>query len=120
MSEASLYTTWEQVLVGRETLGLAVFQEVIGFYEKRKAAGQLAEVRVGLTELGAVSADNGYIVAEGSRAQIQAIVEDEEFKRLVAKATHAVRFSISRCVTGPAIGGAVERLLSVRKEMGIA
>ena len=118
-TESALYTTWSAVLVGREALGLAVFQEAIAYYEKRKAAGKIADFRIGITELGAVSEQSGYMIAEGSRDQIQAIVDDEDFKRIVVKATHVVPFSISRCSTGTAIGGAVERLLAVRKELGI-
>jgi len=119
MSDTSLYTTWSAVFPGREALGLAVFQEAIGYYEKRKAAGKISELRVGITELGNVSRDAGYMIAEGSREQIQAIVDDPEFKKIIAKATHVVPFSISCCTTGAGIGSAVERLLGVRKEMGI-
>lgn len=119
MSDTSLFTTWSAVVPGRETLGLAVFQEAIGYYEKRKAAGKLADFKVAITELGAVSRDSGYMIAEGTKEQIQAILDDDEFKRIVTKATHVVPFSMSRCVTGKGIGAAVERMLAVRKEMGI-
>ena len=110
MADTSLFTTWSAVFPTRETMGLGVFQEAIAYYEKRKAAGKLADFRVG----------SGYMIAEGSREQIQAIVDDEEFKRIVAKATHVVPFSISRCSTGTGVGASVERLLAVRKELGIA
>jgi hypothetical protein len=100
-------------------MGLMIFQEVINYYEKRKAAGKLAEFRVGITELGAISTQSGYMIAEGTQAQITELVNDEEFKRLITKATHVVPFSINRCATGAGVATAVERLLHVRKELGI-
>jgi hypothetical protein len=38
---------------------------------------------------------------------------------VITKATHVVPFSICRCSTGVGVATAVERLLAVRKELGI-
>ena len=119
MAQASILTTWGAVYTGRESMGLAVFQEVIMYYESAKAAGKLEDFKVGICEAGDVSALSGYMVAEGSASQIQAIVGDEAFKRLIAKATHVVPFTLVQAATGTAIPGSIERLLGARKELGI-
>ncbi|MCC6528187.1 MAG: hypothetical protein IT373_36405 [Polyangiaceae bacterium] len=119
MAQASILTTWGTVHVGRESMGLRVFQEVLTYYESAKAAGKLEDFKVGLCEAGDVGALSGYMVAEGSTAQVQAMFADEAFKRLVAKATHVVSFSMVSCSTGTAIPASIERLLGVRKELGI-
>jgi hypothetical protein len=100
-------------------MGLMIFQQVIAYYEGRKAAGKLAEFRVGVTELGAIGSQSGYMIAEGTHAQIAELTNDEEFKKLITKATHVVAFSINRCSTGAGVAATVERLLHVRKELGI-
>jgi len=119
-ADTAIYTTWSAAYVGRETMALTVFQEAVGYYEKKKASGKLGDVRVGIAQLGAVTTQSGYLVAEGTREQIQAILDDEEFARITAKATHVCPFAISRCTTGPGIGTAIERMLGVRKELGIS
>jgi|SoiMethySBSTD1v2_1073268.scaffolds.fasta_scaffold1330048_2 hypothetical protein len=119
MAESSILTTWGAVHVGRETMGLGIFQEAIGYYMAAQQAGKLADFKVGICENGNMGNLAGYMVAEGSTEQIQAIWADEAYKRIVAKATHVVSFSMVTCATGSAVSGAVERLLGVRKELGI-
>jgi hypothetical protein len=118
-ADTSLYTTWSAAYPGRETMALTVFQEAVAYYEKKKAAGKLANLHLGITQLGPVTSQSGYMIAEGTPEQIMAITADEEFMRIVTKATHCCPFAISRCTTGPGVGTAIERLLGVRKELGI-
>jgi hypothetical protein len=119
MAESSIFITWGLPHVGRESMGLQVFQEAIMYYEGLKGAGKLADLKVGVTEVGDVANHAGYMVAEGSRDQIQAILGDEAFRRIVTKAGHVVSFQISSCATGTGVPAAIERLLGVRKELGI-
>jgi hypothetical protein len=85
MAESSIFTTWGAVHVGRESMGLGVFQEAIASYTGAVQAGKLADFRVGICENGNLGKLAGYVVAEGSVEQIQAIWADEAYQRIVAK-----------------------------------
>src|SRR5262245_51129585 len=119
MAESSILTTWGATYPGRETMGLGIFQEVIQYYETAKAEGRIAEFRVGITELGNIGDLSGYMLAEGTAGQVQTLLADAGFKKLLAKATHVVPFSVVSCATGTAIPSSVERLLTARGELGI-
>jgi hypothetical protein len=119
MSDASILITWGAVYPNRETMGLTVFQGALGFYGEQKSKGNLSDFKVGLTEVGNIAAGAGYMVLEGSVDQLRKLVDSEDYKRLLTKAAHVVPLSVSHCVTGNAVMQSVERLLSVRNELGI-
>jgi len=119
MADASILTTWGTTHPGRETMGLAVFQAAIGFFQEQKAKGNIEEFKVGITEVGPLAQLNGYMLVEGSVAQLRALVDTEDYKRILTKAVHVVPVSVSHNVTGNAVMQSVERLVAVRNELGI-
>ena len=119
MADASILTTWGASLEGRETMGLGVFQAAIGFWEAHKEKGNIESFRVGISEVGNLTELSGYMLVEGSVAGLRKIVDSEEYKRLITKAVHVVPVSVAHNVTGPAVMTSVERLISVRSELGI-
>lgn len=120
MAEASVFITWGSNKTGRETMGLGVFMASMAYFEKKKAAGALADVKVGLGDTGAISRTAGYIIAEGTNDQIANLLDDVEFKTHVTKAYHVVEdINVQRCTTGTAVPNRIESLLAVRKELGI-
>ncbi|MBK9001780.1 MAG: hypothetical protein IPM35_39155 [Myxococcales bacterium] len=119
MADASILTTWGAVFPGRETMGLSVFQGAIGFFQDQKSKGNIEEFKVGITEVGELSKQAGYMLVEGSVAQLRKLIDSEDYKRLLTRAAHVVPVSVSHTVTGPAVMQAVERLIAVRNELGI-
>lgn len=119
MADASILTTWGASLAGRESMGLNVFQAAIGFWEEHRAKGNIESFRVGITEVGSLAETAGYMLVEGSVAQLRKIADSEEYKRLITKAVHVVPVTVSHNVTGNAVMQSVERLISVRNELGI-
>jgi hypothetical protein len=121
MAEASVLILWGTNKTGRETMGLGVFQSAVGWFEKEKQAGRLDDVKVGIGDAGALSLTAGYLVAEGTNAQIGKLLENQEFKSLTLKAFHVVDgFQVLRCSTGTAIPSRIENLVAIRRELGIA
>jgi len=119
MADASILITWGAVHTGRESMGLSVFQGAIGYYMDQKAKGNIEEFKVGITEVGRLAETAGYMLIEGSVDQLRKMVDSEDYKRLLTKAMHVVPVSVSHTVTGNAVMQAVERLVSVRNELGI-
>lgn len=119
MADASILTTWGGVFAGRETMGLSVFQGAIQFFQEHKSKGNIEEFKVGIAEVGRLSELGGYMLVEGSVAQLRKLIDSEEYKRIITKAVHVVPMSVSHNVTGAAVMQSVERLMAVRSELGI-
>jgi len=120
MADASLHLTWGTPVVGRETQGLMVFQEALAFWGKHKEAGNIESLRVGLAREGAFTQVSGYMLVEGSAAKLSTITDSDDYKRLIVKAMHIVEnIHITACEADTAVPLAVERLISVRKTLGI-
>ena len=119
MADASILTTWGSPFPGRENMGLGIFQAALAYWEEQKQKKNIEEYRVGIVEVGDIGKLSGYVVLEGSVAQLRKLVDTEEYKRLILKAAHVVPITITHNVTGGAVLQTVERLVSVRNELGI-
>jgi hypothetical protein len=120
MSDAAIHMTWGVPVVGRENQGLVVFQEAIAFWGKHKEAGNVESFRVGLARAGHLGALSGYMLIEGATGKLDTITNSEEYKRLIVKAAHIVEnIAITPCDADTAIPASIERLLAVRKQLGI-
>ena len=120
MAESSIFTSWGIPVPGRETKGLELFQEVVGFWIKQKAAGVIEDFRVGLATQGNYDALSGYLVVEGSKKAISEALESAEFRSQITRALHIVQnLSTVRCDTGTAIPGRIEEIVTARKQLGI-
>jgi hypothetical protein len=121
MAESSSFCSWGTPITGRETKGLEVFQEALGFFARLKGAGTIEDFRVGLTNQGNSEQLSGYLIVEGSKAAMAALAENREYLNLVDRAVHVVHsFMIVGCDTGTAISARIERILAARKQLGIA
>jgi hypothetical protein len=85
MADRVLFIGWGNVVRGREQRALEVFNESLGLYGRMQQDGRIESFDV--TLLGANSVLNGYMELKGDVAQIQALQEDEEFKRAIADAS---------------------------------
>lgn len=85
MADRVLFIGWGTPVRGREERALEVFNESLGLYGRMQQEGRIESFDV--TLLGANSVLNGYIELKGDVAQIQALLEDEEFQRTTADAS---------------------------------
>jgi len=120
MANRSIMYTWGAGVPGREQIGLEVFQAALGFWGAKQAAGEVDDVKVGVSRTGNVEVLGGYLLVEGDGSKLDAIANSEEYKVLNAKAFHIVKhFTISHCDTGDEIPKGIERLVKVRGELGL-
>lgn len=84
MADRVLFISWGSPIPGREERGLEVFNEAVGLYGRMQQDGRIESFDVML--LGASSVLNGFMTLKGDAAQIQALQEDEEFRRIIVDA----------------------------------
>ncbi|MEA2247284.1 MAG: hypothetical protein QOH46_1813 [Solirubrobacteraceae bacterium] len=81
MADRVLFTSWGQVVRGREERALEVFNEVLGFYGRLQQEGRIETFDAVLLEPS--SGINGYLDIRGSADQIAALREDEAYRRII-------------------------------------
>lgn len=89
MADAGLFIGWGAPIQGREAKGLEVFNETIAYYGGLQGEGKIESFEVALLEphggeLG------GFIMVRGSSEQMSALRVDEEFERMLTRATLVV------------------------------
>src|SRR4051794_18392348 len=81
MADRILFLSWGQVVRGREPRALEVFNESMGFYGRLQQEGRIESFDVALLDPHGGGLD-GYIAVHVSGAQLAALKDDEEFRRL--------------------------------------
>ena len=81
MADRMLFLSWGQVVRGREERALEVFNESMGLYAQMQQDGRIESFDVVLLDPHSGSLD-GYVELHGSPAQIAAVRESEDFRRL--------------------------------------
>lgn len=89
MADRVLVVTWGGPVAGREERGLDVFNEAIGFYGKCQAEGRIESFDVILLTPNAGM--NGCITLKGSVDQLNALKEDDEYRRILTDANLVVK-----------------------------
>lgn len=119
-ADSALVIHWGTPFVGREAQSLALFMEVTQFWEGQKAGGAVTDFRTYIANNGAVTDRGGFMVIEGSAASLDKLQQTEEFRRHLVKAIHMLSgVDVRRFDTGAQIGNTIERVMAVRKELGI-
>ena len=84
MADRMLMISWGSVVHGREERALDVFNQSLGIYGRLQQEGRIESFDVKLMSPNA--ALNGYAELKGSAAQMAAVREDGEFRRLCVNA----------------------------------
>jgi hypothetical protein len=85
MADRVLIISWGHPVRGREQHGLEVFDDAVGFYGELRDAGRIEDFDVMLLEPNGLM--NGCMLLRGSHAQLDAVSEDERFRRLMVDAS---------------------------------
>ena len=112
MADAGLFIGWGDVVRGREDRALDVFNETIEFYGQLQSDGRIEDFEVALLEPHGGELQ-GYAMLRGSEDQIAAMRRDEDFERLMTKASLIVD---DLGVIGAAIGASLARGISIYQE----
>jgi hypothetical protein len=84
MADRMLFISWGAPVRGMEERGLDVFNEAIGLLGRMQQDGRIESFDVAVL---APNVDmNGYVAVHGSAAQIDALRQDDEFRRSTADA----------------------------------
>ncbi len=85
MADRVLFIGWSTPVHGREERGLEVFNEAIGLYGRMQQDGRIESFDVVLLD---PNGDlNGYMELRGSNAQLDAVRQDEDFRRVLIDAS---------------------------------
>jgi hypothetical protein len=112
VADAGLFIGWGDVVRGREDRALDVFNETIEFYGQLQSDGRLEDFEVALLEPHGGELQ-GYAMLRGSEDQIADLRRDEDFERLMTKASLVVD---DLGVIGAAIGASLGRAISIYQE----
>jgi hypothetical protein len=88
MADRVMFIGWGTPVRGREERALEVFNESVGLYGRMQQDGRIESFDVML--LGANSVLNGFMLLNGTAAQIAALNDDEEFTRAILDASMIV------------------------------
>jgi hypothetical protein len=88
MADRLLMITWKEPVRGSEARALEVFNEALGILGRRQQEGAIDSFDVALMDPN--GSIDGYLAIRGTRAQIDALRADEEFRRNTIDATLCV------------------------------
>lgn len=88
MADRVLFVGWGMTVRGREERAMEVFNEAVGFCGRSQQEGDIEKFDVVL--LAPNAGLNGYIEIHGSAAQLNALREEEEWRRITAAASLVV------------------------------
>lgn len=88
MADRVLLVSWGRPVQGREERGLEVFNEALGYYGRWQQEGRIESFDVALLEPN--DGLDGYIQLHGSAEQINALMLEDDFRRVTVDATLAV------------------------------
>jgi hypothetical protein len=86
MADAGLFIGWGEVVRGREDRALEVFNETIEYYGQAQSDGRIESFDVALLEPHGGELQ-GFVLLRGSEEQIDTIHRDDDFQRLMTKAS---------------------------------
>jgi hypothetical protein len=84
MPDRTMVISWGAVVRGREERALDNFNDVVGMFGRMQQEGRVE--RFDVTLLAPNQGMNGFMQLQGSAEQIEAVREDEEFRRLIVAA----------------------------------
>jgi hypothetical protein len=112
MADAGLFIGWGDVVRGREDRALDVFNETVELYGQMQSDGRIESFEVAL--LNPHGGDlQGFALLRGSEAQMDAVPRDEEFERLMTRASLIVE---NLGIIPAAMGASLARGMSIYQE----
>jgi hypothetical protein len=86
VADAGLFIGWGEVVRGREDRALDIFNETVEMYGEMQADGRIESFDLALLNPHGGELQ-GFAMLRGSEAQIDAVGRDEDFQRVMTKAS---------------------------------
>lgn len=113
--DAGLMIRWGSVNPGREAPARALFDEAVTYYVGLLEAGKLTSFEPFLCETSDLEDQQGFFILKGPVAEIFAMIETDEYKDILTKATFMLRHvSVSVLTVGDAVAEQLERFEKTR------
>jgi len=112
VADAGIFIGWSDAVRGREDRALDVFNETLELYGQMESDGRLESSEVVLLNPHGGELQ-GYALLRGSEAQMDAVARDEDFQRVITKASLIVD---DLGVIPAAIGEGLGRAMAIYQE----
>jgi hypothetical protein len=108
MADRVLFISWGAPVPGREERSIEVFNDALGYYGRLQQEARIERFEVVL--FGANAHINGYMQLHGSHEQLDAVLEADEFRDVLAAAALVVSaLDVSEGVTNAGIAAEMDR-----------
>jgi hypothetical protein len=118
MADEALFIGWGDVVRGRESKALEVFNDTLEFYGRLQQQGTIESFEAWF--LGAHGGDlAGFVLMRGARERLDEVQRSPEFELLVARSGRVVeRIGVVDAYTGEALGRLVGQFQQATAEFG--
>jgi hypothetical protein len=121
VSDAAVYVKWGSPVVGRESKSIEVFKEALGVWNRLQKEGLISAHREYFATNGDRDRFRGFVVIEGSVAQLRSMIDGDEWRNLLIKVTSvATNVEVVHCASGAEIPKLLEEVAAVRKQLGVS
>lgn len=104
MADAGLFIGWGEVVRGREDRALEVFNETLELYGQMESDGRIESSEVVLLNPHGGELQ-GFALLRGSEAQMDAVARDDDFQRVITRASLIVeRLGVVPAAIGEGLG----------------
>jgi hypothetical protein len=120
-NEAAVMVEWGMPTPGRETRALEEFFSHVQWWSELKTRGTIGDFRIYGTNTGDVGATAGFVIVEGTTAQIAAFVASDDFRRSLSRVSLITpRVTVRTLDTAEAMTKRMQIYGTAIKEMKIA
>lgn len=118
--QTGLLFRWGKPIVGREEESFELFSEVMTYFESKKTEGAVTYFEPFLFSTADADVEAGFLVVKGPVTKIFEMIEEEAYKRILAKALLLVgHFQVDFLGVDEVVFERFERYNKMRSELGI-
>lgn len=118
--ETGLMIRWGKVIPGREEQALALFTEVVAYYEGLKKEGKLSSYEPFLHRTADFGVEQGFFILKGPVQEIFAIMESDAFKGFTTKGLLLLdHFTVEMLIVGDEVLGQLDRYDKARTALHV-
>jgi hypothetical protein len=118
--DIGLLIRYGKLVPGREAQAMQLFQESIGYFQDKLAAGEIASFEPFFFMTSDLDQELGFFVVKGPAPAIFALLEDERYRTLMQKGMVLVgHLHTDFLVVGEGIAAQFERAMKVNAELAL-
>jgi hypothetical protein len=111
---------WGSVVPGREVQALALFEETVAYYGRLIEAGKLTSFEPFLFSTSDFDTEQGFFILKGPVTEIFSVIDSEEYKTLLAKASMLLHhLNVSLLTVGDGVVAEIARFDKARADLNV-